>query len=123
MKSIFLRGTMMAWAVLLPVLALAQCGPGMMSGGHDHGQSAPAQPADPAAAMARDLLSRKEGRAALLDAALSDSRFMRSLIDRLVTAPEWNALLRERLAAAPALEDSAATDSLRESGPPQGRSH
>ncbi len=112
MKPGFVRGFLLLWITLFPVLASAQCTPGMMSGGHDHGQTAPSKAVGPSSDAVRDLLSRKEGRSAMLEAVLADPRFMRSLIDRMLAAPEWRSLMRERLAVGSAPADSVALDSI-----------
>ena len=80
---------------LVPFLALAQCG--MTGMGHAGHESAAPKPKAPSKEI-QVLLTDRKSRTELIQAVIADREFMHALVDSIVWIPEWNALMRDRLA-------------------------
>lgn len=95
----------------------AQCMGGMTGGSHDH---AAATSGDKKTRQAIErVLADERSREMLLTALVADAEFMRELIPRIVTMPEWRALTAQHLARSDESRAPVRPDSL-SAAPPSG---
>ena len=95
-------GAVLLAFALLPLGVFAQCSmSGMSHGGQESKHESPA-PKRKLSKQVRSVLDNDERRAELMDAVTEDEDFMREVVERIAASPKWRALMRERLASAPA---------------------
>ena len=119
MKSQWLMWGLVLALVFSPGFAAAQCGPGMMGGGHsgqghDHIDKVVKQGDKKTRQQIVKLLAEEGSRSQLMEAILADASFMRLLVARVAETPEWRALAAERSGGrdagiAPAPADSSSS--------------
>ena len=104
MRSSWVRVGLIVALAFSPRFAAGQC-MGGMSGGHDHGAAASASSGKNGEKKTRQaierLLAEERGRMMLMEALIADAPFMRDMIVRIASKPEWRALATERLASTP----------------------
>ena len=107
MKSQIRTWMLVAALVLAPGAAKAQCGGGMMGGGHDHGGNDGAVKAEKSQEKhqkktreaVRKALADETGRAVLMEEVVADREFISALMARFAQVPELRALALESLGA------------------------
>ncbi len=101
---VFCTSWMLAAIVAAPRPAAAQCTMMGGGGGHDHSAMHGRDSRKPSGSQKKlqqsidRLLSDDEGRAMLADALLNDRAFMKGLLQRVATIPEWNPIPARPLA-------------------------